>query len=339
MADDRGRRRRDPFGRDLFDLRRLRLAEPPGIGDARRFTDPRRFTGALTTGTYRAGALAARLTPSIVAAGLATPLGAGANFASPERRAMIERHLRRVDPTLRGLRLRRAVQEAFDSYVRYWIESFRLPTLSKRVVANGFRTQGYEQIPQALARGTGVVLALPHLGGWEWAGRWLADRGHRITVVVERIDPPELFDWFVDLRSQLGMDVVALGPGAGAAVARAIADNHIVCLLCDRDLQGGGVEVEFFGERTTLPAGPATMGLRTEAPVLPTAVYFTNRVDGHLGLVGPPLSVERRGGRLREDVQRATQELAYRLEGLIRQAPSQWHMFQPNWPSDPGYQR
>ena len=28
---------------------------------------------------------------------------------------------------------------------------------------------------------------------------------------------------------------------------------------------------------------------------------------------------------------------AAELELLIRRAPSQWHMFQPNWPSDPGY--
>jgi len=29
--------------------------------------------------------------------------------------------------------------------------------------------------------------------------------------------------------------------------------------------------------------------------------------------------------------------LARELEFLIRRAPDQWHLFQPNWPSDPGY--
>jgi KDO2-lipid IV(A) lauroyltransferase len=32
-----------------------------------------------------------------------------------------------------------------------------------------------------------------------------------------------------------------------------------------------------------------------------------------------------------------TQMLAYELEELVRQAPEQWHLFQPNWPSDPGF--
>ena len=50
----------------------------------------------------------------------------------------------------------------------------------------------------------------------------------------------------------------------------------------------------------------------------------------------PPLSLERTGG-LRESVAAGTQALAHELEGLIRRAPEQWHLFQPNWPSDPGY--
>jgi len=295
------------------------------------------FISQFTTNGYKLGALAARLMPGPLAMGFATPAGAGANLASPERRAIIERHLQRVDPTLRGLRLRRAVQEAFDSYARYWIESFRLPTMSKRAVAASFREDGYRHLTEALTAGNGAIIALPHLGGWEWAGRWIADQGHPITVIVEQIEPPELFEWFVDLRSKLGMTVVPLGPKAGTAVIAALKANHVVCLLCDRDIQGGGPEVEFFGETTTLPGGAATVALRTGAPILPTAVYFTDRFDGHLGYVRPPIPVDRQAKRLRDDVQRVTQLIATELEVLIRRAPSQWHLFQPNWPSDPGY--
>ncbi|MEL6889990.1 MAG: phosphatidylinositol mannoside acyltransferase [Actinomycetota bacterium] len=293
---------------------------------------------ALTTGTYRLGALAARLTPGVVAAGLSAPFGAGASVASPERRSMITRQLQRADPTLRGLRLRRAVQEAFDYYARYWIESFRLPSLSRRAVDRGFDAGDYDpHITGALAAGNGCILALPHLGGWEWAGRWIADQGHPITVVVEQIEPPELFDWFVNLRSELGMHVVPLGPTAGGEVVAALRRNEIVCLLSDRDIQRTGPTVEFFGEETTLPGGAATVALRTGAPILPTAVYFADGVDQHHAWVRPPLTVDRRAKRLREDVHRITQQLATELERLIRRAPSQWHMFQPNWPSDPGY--
>ena len=292
----------------------------------------------LTASTYRFGALAAQSMPSIVAAGMASPLAFGANVASPQRRAMIERHLRRVDPSLGGIRLRRGVQQAFDSYTKYWLESFRLPNLSKRAVDAGFREDGYEEhIVRALDEGKGAIIALPHLGGWEWAGRWIADRGHPITVVVERVEPPELFEWFVDLRSKLGMTVVPLGPDSATTVMKALRDNHIVCLVSDRDLMGGGPQVDFFGERTTLPGGAATLALRTGSPIIPTGVYFTNRVDGHYAWVKPPMVVARESKRLRDDVDRVTQLLALELETLIRRAPFQWHLFQPNWPSDPGY--
>jgi len=297
-----------------------------------------RFNAALTLGGFRTGALLARAVPGFLADGLATPIGFGASFANAERRAMIERHLRRVKPEWSGWRVRRGVQEAFDSYARYWIESFRLPNLSARTVERGFDVTGFGHIETALEAGKGVILALPHLGGWEWAGRWLVDQGHPITVIVEKIEPPELFDWFVDLRNDLGMTVVPLGPAAGSAILRALAANEIVCLLSDRDIQGGAIEVEFFGERTTMPAGPATLGLRTGAPVLPVAVYFTNRVNGHHGLVRPPIPMEREG-KLRQDVARITQLLADELAALIARAPEQWHLFQPNWPSDPGYSR
>jgi KDO2-lipid IV(A) lauroyltransferase len=162
---------------------------------------------------------------------------------------------------------------------------------------------------------------------------WLIEQGFPMTVVVEALEPPDLFDWFVKLRQSYGMQVVPVGKEAGAAVLRALKANQVVCLLCDRNIgDSAGVEVEFFGEKTSLPAGPATLALRTGAALLPTAVYFAGR-DSHLGLVRPPIDTSRHG-TLRQDVQRVTQDLARDLEELIRREPTQWHLLQPNWPSD-----
>ncbi len=301
------------------------------------FADVRkRLSDAATLNTYRLGSLAARMIPGPLAAGAASSLGFGASVTSPSKRRMVERHLRRVNPKLRGASLRVAVQQAFDYYARYYVESFRLPTMSKAAVARPFTIDGWQRVLDGLAAGNGVILALPHLGGWEWAGRWMTDQGFKMTVVVEALDPPELFEWFAELRQELGMTVVPTGPTAGPAVLKALRSNETVCLLCDRDLDRTGVDVEFFGEHTTLPPGPATLSIRTGAPLLPVGCYFTAQYNGHHALVRPPVSTTRRGG-LREDVGRVTQELARELEFLIRRAPEQWHLFQPNWPSDPGY--
>ena len=291
---------------------------------------------ALVMGRYRLGSLAARVVPSPVSWGVSAALSPALAAGLRDRRRMIERHLRRVDPSLEGFRLRRAAQEAFDSYTRYYVESFRLPGLPREVVDNSFTLDGFERVIEGLGKGKGVILALPHLGGWEWAGRWLADQNYKATVVVEPLQPPELFEWFTNLRTNLGMNVVPLGEGVAADILSALRDNHIVCLLCDRDLKGDGLPVEFFGETTTLPAGPVTLAIRSGAPLITAAVYFTDRYNGHHAIVRPTIDLTRTG-RLRDDVAAGTQKLATELESLIRRAPEQWHMFQPNWPSDPGY--
>ena len=251
---------------------------------------------------------------------------------SEERWLLTERNVLRADPTLEGSALRAAVFATFASYARYWVDSFRLPDLTPEQVDEGFAFEGYEHIGRAVALGQGPIVVLPHLGGWEWAAFWITRvMGLDLTAVVEPVNPPELFEFFVRLRSALGMHIVPLGPSAGSEVLAAIRDNHVTVLLADRDIGGGGVEVEFFGERTTLPSGPVTLALRSGAPLIPAAVLF--RGDGHHAVVRPPMDLTRQG-RFRDDVTRLTQQLAYELEDLIRLAPHQWHLQQPNWPSD-----
>lgn len=269
----------------------------------------------------------------VVAAGLGTP----AALVSNDKRRMAERHMARAVPQASRARCRRMAADVFDNYARYYLESFRLPTTSADEVARSFSIDGFEHVTGALAGGQGAVVALPHLGGWEWAGRWITDQGLPMTVVVEALEPPELFRWFADLRRDFGMNVVPLGPEAGTAVLSALRRNEIVCLLSDRFISGASVAVDFLGERTLLPAGPATLALRTGAPLLPAAVYFHGRGSGHHAVVRPSLDTTRRSRSLREDVGRITQAMADELGALIRRAPEQWHLLQPNWPSDPGW--
>jgi KDO2-lipid IV(A) lauroyltransferase len=128
------------------------------------------------------------------------------------------------------------------------------------------------------------------------------------------------------------MEVVFLGPDSVLSLVKALRAGHVVCLVSERDLTGDGVAVELFGHPTTMPAGPAVLALRTGAPIVPVGNYF--RPDGRQHIeIQAPVPVERRG-RLRDDVQRITQDVAHRFEDLISAAPEQWLMMQPMWPSD-----
>ena len=288
----------------------------------------------LTVLAWRIIAIAARTVPRPVIGPLTRLSGYFSRIYGRQSRRMARRHQQRVAPDLSNGEVNRLVDDVFARYAQYWIESLRLPHLDRRRVEHGITVEGYEHVREGLAHGRGVILALPHLGGWEWAGRWLADRGIEVVAVAERIEPPALFEWMTALRERLGIQVVALDASAGTAVLAALKRNAVVCLLCDRDIQGGGVEVEFFGEVTTIPAGPAALAVRTGAALLPTAVFHTDRAEGHLGVVMDPIPCDRQGRPLRAAVAEVSAQLASALEDLIRRAPTQWHLLQPNWGSD-----
>ncbi len=282
---------------------------------------------------YRAGSGVARRVPERVSSRVVPRLGRALGFAMTERRRQVERNLRRVcGPQLRGTALHRMVNQVFESYARYWHELFRLPDMAQGDLEPLAEVIGYEFIADPIAAGQGVILALPHLGNWDFAGAWLANRGNKLMAVAEPVEPPELFDWFVEQRRRIGIEIVGLGPDAVLEAFNALNDVKVLCLVCDRDLTGEGVPVDFFGERTTIPAGPAMLALRAGAPLVPAGTFFLPR-GRHRLVVGPPVPTEREG-RFRDDVARITQLLTYRFEALIRQAPEQWHLLQANWPSD-----
>ena len=83
--------------------------------------------------------------------------------------------------------------------------------------------------------------------------------------------------------------------------------------------------------RVTLPAGPATLALRTDATLVVAACYSGPGRD-HFAAVTPPIDTARTG-KLREDVRRVTQLVAHELEGLIQRAPEQWHVLESRFAS------
>ena len=284
--------------------------------------------------TYRGLGEIMRSAPEPVAALGARVVSGALTTTRRDARRNYARNLRRVlAPDVTPAEVRWWTRRAFQNYGRYWLEGARLPGVSAATVEERFVVEsGREHLDAGMAAGKGVIMALPHIGAWEWGGAWLALQGYPMTAVAEVLEPPELYAWFVAQREAVGLHIVPLDADAGGTLLRTLREGKLVGLLCDRDIGGGGVAVEFFGETTTLPAGPAALALRTGAPILPTAVYAgPGRM--HTAVIQGPVPAERTG-RLREDVARVTQSVATALEGLIRRAPDQWYMFNPNWPSD-----
>ena len=266
----------------------------------------------------------------------ARTLGSGAGmlayYLAPGRRRMVHRHVRRVQGA--DADLHREGRRVFAAYGRYWAEVLWVrPRRLARLEATT-RVEGIEWLRGAVAEGRGVVAAVPHLGNWEVAGLVGIRERLRLVAVAENLQNRRVRDWFIRLRNALGIEVMLTGGGTTLMrrLEEVLVGNGVVALLCDRDLKGKGVAVRFFGEETTLPAGPVSLALRTGAALLPVGVYFDGP-DGHRVVVRPPLQLPEEGDRSQR-LAEGTQLLAEALEDLIRRAPDQWHLLQPNWPSD-----
>jgi phosphatidylinositol dimannoside acyltransferase len=253
-----------------------------------------------------------------------------------DRREALTANLAQVlGPATGGRALRRAVRRGFASYGRYWVEAFRLEDLTAAQLRERLRIEGREHIDAALAAGRGAIFASPHIGNWDAGGAWLAAVGYPATAVVERLRPAELYERFARYRRALGLELLPLDDGSETlrGVVRALRGNRLACLVCDRDLTGGGLEVELFGGRAAMPGGPASIALKTGAPLLPCSVYHDRRPGHWRAVVHPPL-VPERSGDTRRDTAALTQRLAAEFEGLIAAAPEQWHVLSRHFDGD-----
>ncbi|MFE0383392.1 phosphatidylinositol mannoside acyltransferase [Streptomyces bungoensis] len=246
----------------------------------------------------------------------------------------LEANYARVVPDATPERLAALSRAGMRSYLRYWMESFRLPAWSAERVRTGFEPKDLHHLTDGLAAGRGVVLALPHLANWDLAGAWVTTALKTpFTTVAERLKPETLYDRFVAYREGLGMEVLPHSGGAAfGTLARRLRAGGLVCLVADRDLSASGVEVGFFGEKARMPAGPALLAQQTGALLLPVTLWY-DESPVMRGRVHPPVEVPESGTR-REKTAVMTQALADAFASGIADHPEDWHMLQRLWLAD-----
>jgi phosphatidylinositol dimannoside acyltransferase len=233
--------------------------------------------------------------------------------------------------------LRRTTHRAVRSYLRYWREVFQLPRLGPAGAVARVEIDAVDEqrIREPATSGSGLVLALPHMGNWDLAGAWLAGTGVPFTTVAERLEPASLFQRFVEFRESLGMEVIPLTGGERPPyeiLADRLRAGGTLALLADRDLTATGLSVQFFGAAARMPAGPAALALDTGATLLPITLSYTDarrmRIRAH-----PPIAPPAAGDRA-DRVHAMTQRLADVFAGGVAGDPQDWHMLQRVWVDD-----
>jgi KDO2-lipid IV(A) lauroyltransferase len=250
---------------------------------------------------------------------------------------LVSGHMRRVrGGDVSDEQLSRDVTRMYESYGRYWAETFWLRRRRHDAIISRVDRVNFDPVYRAKAAGRGIIYALPHTGNWEVAGLIADDIGARALAVAEDLSNRRITEWFLRVRNSVGIDIVLTSdPSRQSKLVRTLKAGGAIALLADRDVTGTGHEVDFFGEMTRMPTGPAGLAVLTGADLFPVGVYFKEGA-GHRLVVRDPIEIPDIPDR-GEKVAAVARALAKELEDLIRHDPPQWHLFQPNWPSDEGY--
>ena len=283
---------------------------------------PGRKRPQLLGASYKASARILRATPEVLRHAAAAPGGTAWFWLSAgQRRAALDNYAAALGRERGDPEVARVARRAFQNYGRMLIDFLLLGSLTPAEVIAQVSIGGRENLDAAVARGRGVIMAVPHMGSWDMAGSYGGALGYRMSAVAETF-PGSLNDAVVATRQRFGLQVITLGRSAVRAITEALQANRVVALLCDLE-QGPGVEVSFFGRRAVVPGGPAAFAIKTGAALLPACQYVVAPGRYHVH-IEPALSIGEA-----ETKEALMQRVIGRFEEFIKERPDQWYAFRP----------
>ena len=284
-------------------------------------------------GLFAAGVRLAEWLPPAVLYGLAHAVGLGLSLLPSAPR----RHLRQNLAVVLGVApgaptLDRYVRSIYRAQTTNYVDLLRAQRITADEATSSASPdgEGWAAFRRAMAAHQGLILVTAHFGRFELMTHYLAHLGLRLTLPVERLEPPALFDLIRRLRERPSFTLVAADLGLRPCL-RALQRGDAVTLFADWDSTGHGVLVRFFDRPARLPAGPALLAVRTGAPLFVGFTMPDPDTGGVRTLIEPPLPV-RRSGDFDADVRDTSQLLATALQRRIRRYPQQWVLFHEIWP-------
>lgn len=239
-----------------------------------------------------------------------------------------------VRPDMTPHELEELVLAGAKSYMRYWCDTFRIHRWSPERISSTVTCKEDSHLRDPMIAGRGVVVALPHSGNWDHAGAYFCQEGFPLVTVAEVLKPERLFEKFLEHRTRMGFEVLPLNARAFVTLTKRARDKRLLALVADRDLSSSGIDVQFFGKATRMPAGPALIAMKNGLPLVAAHVRYTDS-GIHIDFLPIELST---GGSVEEQLKANVQKIADAFEIGIRSHPEDWHMLQRIWIEDGLYQ-
>jgi len=261
--------------------------------------------------------------PSSVAYSAGERLGALLYRLDRKHRVIAQGNLRRAfDGQLSPGAIGGLVRSTFINLGRTVVETCRIPKIDQENCRQFIAIEGYEHFLKAKERGKGVIYITAHLGSWELLPLASALMGEPLYIVARPLNNRLLDRAINHLRAVWGTRVLAK-KRAMPTLVRALHRGESIGILMDQNTTWEeGVFVDFFGLPACTPLAPALLALRTDASVLPAAIFRRGR-DRHWIVVGEEISLIRTG-RLKEDLVANTAAFTRAIEAFVRREPAQW---------------
>ncbi len=225
----------------------------------------------------------------------------------------------------------RELRHGVRSYFRCFVQQFTMVGWSKKQIGQGCVWPDAARDAEWLEDGP-LVLALTHSGNWDLAGAWFCETHAPIVTVAEKLEPPELFQQFVDFRESLGMEISGVAPGEhvfAELLKKTKGRGVLVPLLADRDISGAGVEVELGSSRALVAAGPAALALKLGRPLIAGHISYRKvgrewRVFAHFtDPIEVPVPAEGE-----TEVEALTRKWVKMISPVMKEYMVDWHMMQ-----------
>jgi KDO2-lipid IV(A) lauroyltransferase len=281
----------------------------------------------LTAYVYFAGWRIVRWLPENFAYNLAYSVADLLSHKNGKSVQRLRSNLKRTRPEITSLDLDLLTIQAMRSYMRYWCDTFRFPDWSTQRINETVTVENEHLLMDAIAAKTGVIVSLPHAGNWDHAGAYFCAKGVHLVTVAERLKPEKLFLKFLQYRQNMGMEVLPLDGRVLGTLAQRLRQGALVALVADRDLSRSGIDVTFFGGPSRMPAGPALLSLKTQAPLITAFVSYT---DSGIHIVFKQVLLPSEGTE-EQKVAEIVQMTAKHFEEGIAKKPQDWHMLQRIW--------
>lgn len=203
--------------------------------------------------------------------------------------------------------------------------------------ANTQKFMRYEGLKHYLAardQGSGVLIITGHLGAWELSSYYHSLMGHPMSMVIRRLDNPEV-DRFVNaIRCLHGNKVLHKDDFARGLLA-AMRRGETVGILMDTNMTPPqGVFVPFFGQMACTASGLARVALKTGAAVLPGFLLWEEAEQRYVLRFGEQIPVVRTGDD-EADMMANTAAFTSAIEATIRRYPDQWLWVHRRWKTRP----